>query len=149
MKTLKTNLGIEYDIEIVEVGVKNIIVNVTCEEASKEFMLTFDYPIKEDNAFYSQVINNDCTQITYTDLADAINWVNETTVGYLASEIAKICVRNSVNGDQFAYSFTTLGCLLLTISKINPNQDVLSVRSCNNYHAEGETEIKELINKLK
>ena len=71
MKTLKTNLGIEYDIEIVEVGVRNIIINVTCEEGTKEFLLSFDYPLKDDNEFYSQVINNDCSQITNEDLIEA------------------------------------------------------------------------------
>src|SRR5690606_35498045 len=148
MNTLKTNLGIEYDIEIVEVGVRNIIINVTCEEGTKEFLLSFDYPLKDDNEFYSQVINNDCSQITNEDLIEAEKWVNEVTVSFISSEVSKLCVKKTNDIEYWHYSIFTLGIIRVSIfnsilsdGRIEDNKE--------SFFANGEKEIKELINKLK
>lgn len=144
MKTFKTNLGIEYDVEIIEIGLKSIVIRATCEEGEKEFTITFPYEIKEDNAFYSQLLDGDCSQITEDDLTDVNAWVNEVTVSFIAGKAAAMCVRKTDEKYYYAFSVVYSDSLGLNIYVHNK---YTGMRVDNSYHLSGESEIKEFLYK--
>lgn len=142
METFKTDLGIEYDVEIIEVGLKSVVIRATCEEGAEEFTITFPYEIKEDDAFYGQVLDGDCSQITEDDLTDANSWVNEITVGFVAKEIAMWCVRKS--DDSFYWSFDVPRHIRLSagVYKHDRNNGMEITES---HYLHGEDEIKDFL----
>ena len=144
METFKTNLGIEYDVEIIEVGLKSIVILATCEEGEKEFTMVFPYEIKEDNAFYSQLLDGDCSQITEDDLTDVNSWVNEVTVSFIAGCAAAMCVRKT--DEKYYYAFSVVYSDSLSLNIYVHNKEA-GMRVDNSYHLSGENEIKEFLYK--
>lgn len=144
MKTFKTNLGIEYDVEIIEIGFKSIVIRATCEEGGKEFTITFPYEIKEDNTFYNQLLDGDCSQITKDDMTDVNAWVNEVTVSFISGKAAAMCVRKTDKKYYYAFSVVYSDSLSLNIYVHNKEA---GMRVDNSYHLIGENEIKEFLYK--
>lgn len=142
MKKFKTNLGIEYDLEIIEVGLKSIVIRATCEEGVEEFRITFPFEIKEDNTFYSQLIEGDCSQITEDDLTDANAWVNEVTVSFISGKAAAMCVRKTDSKHYYGFSVVYSDSLSLNIYVHNKDT---GMRVDKSYHLSGENEIKEFL----
>jgi len=139
MKTLKTNLGIEYDIELVSVthGAKNTLLEYmgTCEEGS----IYFNYCIKN----YDEP-EKEFTESDIEDLTGAENWVNEVTVGFLAKELAVKCLKKTDN--NVYYSFTINHSPTLKATIYHWERDEMKLLGI--FEAFGETEIKDLINNI-
>lgn len=142
MKTFKTDLGIEFEVEIIEVGFKSVVILATCEEGEKEFTITFPYEIKEDNTFYSKLLDGDCSQITEDDLSDVNAWVNEVTVSFIAGESAAMCVRKT--DEKYYYAFSVVYSDSLSLNIYVHNKDA-GMRVDNSYHLSGENGIKEFL----
>ena len=147
MNTYKTLRGIEFDLEITEVGTKSIQVQATCEEGSNTFTIDFPYPIKEDNAFYSQMLDGDTSQLNDEDLEEVMAWVDEVTISFLAGELAKLCLSKSTETEYWTFNIYTYDCVTITFYSMEV--DTIIKRNLFHESATGETEIKELINKLK
>lgn len=142
MKTFKTNLGIEYDVEIIEVGSKYIVIQATCEEGVEKFIIDFPFAIKDDDAFFSRVLDGDCSDITDDELSEASAWANEVTVGFIAKEVAVWCLRKSSDKYYWTFDisrFESLGVILYLIDKSN-NMKVIK-----SHYLYGEEEIKEFL----
>lgn len=142
MKTFKTNLGIEYDVEIIGVGMKSIDIIATCEEGVEEFTLTFPFEIKEDEAFYSRVLDRDCSDITEDDLSEVSAWVNEITVGFIAKEVAVWCLRKSSDKYYWSFDISRFKGLGVSLYKLDMSNDMKVVES---HYLYGEEGIKEFL----
>lgn len=148
MKTYKTTRGIEFDLEVIEVGYKSIKVQATCEEGSNTFTIGFPYPIKEDNTFYGELSYGDTSQLTDEDLEEVMSWVDEVTVSFITSELCKVCVAKSILDEYWAFNIFHHNVITANVHKMKITQDG-GFENIQSLFAHGETEIKELINKLK
>lgn len=143
MKTLKTNLGIEFDVDVVSYGHRTVEIMVMCSEDSR----SFDIHIKIDTELIRMLESGDDSLIKEEMLTGAMQWVNETVIGHLASEVAKLCLRKSTKDVYWTYSFGTLNFPNLTITSMDTYAgNVGALRE--SYHAYGECEIRELLGKL-
>lgn len=148
MNTYKTLRGIEFDLEITELGHKEIQVQATCEEGSNTFTIDFPYPIKEDNTFYGELLEGDCKQLTEDDLPEVMAWVDEVTIGFIASEVAKVCLKKSSDTEYWCFDLFHKDYISMHVCRMKVI-NTTGFESLENFFANGETEIKELINKLK
>lgn len=148
MNTYTTSRGIEFELEVIEVGYKHIIVQATCEEGSNTFVIDFFYPIKEDDAFYAELLEGNTSRLTDEELTEAMSWVDGVTVSFITSELAKVCVAKSNVEEYWSLNIFYHECVSASvhIMKVTQNGGFECVQS---FHASGETEIKELIYKLK
>lgn len=143
MKTFKTNLGIEFEVDIVSYGHRTVEIMAMCHEDSR----SFDIHIKIDSKTRTMLESGDDSWIKEEILTEAMQWVNETVIGHLASEVAKLCLRKSVKGVYWNYSFGTLNIPNLTIASMDTYAgNVCALRD--SYQAYGENEIRELLNEL-
>lgn len=143
MKTFKTNLGIEFDIDILSYGRRSIEVMAIRPEGSKSFYIH----LKIDTELRRMLESGDDSWIKEEMLTEAMHWVNETVIGHLASEVAKLCLRKSTKDVYWTYSFGTLNIPNLTITSIDTYAgNVGALRD--SYQAYGENEIRELLNEL-
>lgn len=148
MKTYKTPRGIEFDLEVTELGYKHIIVQATCEEGSNTFVIDFLYPIKEDDAFYAELLEGDTSRLTDEELKEIMSWVDEVTVSFITSELAKVCVAKSNVDEYWALNIYHHNAISASVHIMKVTQDG-GFECVQSFHASGETEIKELIYKLK
>lgn len=143
MKTFKTNLGIEFEVYIVSYGHGTVEIMAMCEEDTR----SFDVQIKIDTTLRRMLESDDHSWIKEEMLTDAMQWVNETVIGHLASEVAKLCLRKSTKDVYWTYTFGTLNIPRLTITSMDTYAgNIGALRE--SYHAYGENEIWELLYEL-
>ena len=143
MKTFKTNLEIEFEVGVVSYGNSNVEIMAMCAEDT----CSFDVQLKIDSTIRSMLESGDDSWIKEEILTDAMQWVNETVIGHLASEVAKLCLRKSTKDVYWTYSFGTLNFPNLTITSMDTYAgNVGALRD--SYQAYGENEIRELLNEL-
>ena len=143
MKTFKTNLGIEFEVDIVSYGHRTVEVMAMCQEDSR----SFDLHVEIDSATRTMLESGDDSWIKEDMLNEVMQWVNETVIGHLASEIAKLCLRKSNKDIYWTYTFGTLNIPNLTIASMDTYAgNVGALRE--SYQAYGENEIRELLNEL-
>ena len=141
---MKTNRGIEYDLEIIESGNKSITVMAICEDGSKEF--TFNYPYEFDRHM-TEAVENDDFDYLIDDFSEIERFVDATTLQFIAGEIAKLCVNKSNDLEHWSFSISTLGSIKVTIMQSSLHGDgCLSVLE--KYYAEGQDSINDLIYNL-
>lgn len=150
MNTLRnTKRGIEFELEIIEIHSHSIKVLATCEEGFKDFIIDFGFsPIKSDSELYSSLCDGETTPLTDDDLEEVYNWVDETTIGFIASEVSKICVSKSNVSEYWSFGIYTNETVCVDIHKMKVLQPD-GFESIESFFAQGEEEIKELISKLK
>lgn len=143
MKTFKTNLGIEFEVDIMSYGHSAVEVMVICEEDERSFYIQ----TKIGTTLLSMLESGDDNWIKEEMLTEAIQWVNETVIGHLTSEVAKLCLRKSTKDVYWTYTFGTLNVPRLTITSMDTYAgNVGALRE--SYGAMGENEIRELLNEL-
>lgn len=147
MNTYKTPRGIEFELEVIEVGYKDLKVQATCEEGSNTFVIDFFYPIKEDDAFYAELLDGNTSMLTDEELEEVMSWVDEVTISFIASEASKICTQKSNSSEYWSFNLYCYECVKLDVFRM----EVLPVGFdlMESFSAYGEEEIKELIYKLK
>lgn len=148
MNTYTTSRGIEFDLEVTELGYKHIIVQATCEEGSETFIIDFLYPIKEDDAFYAELLEGNTSRLTDEELKEVMSWVDEVTVSFIASEASKICTQKSNSSEYWSFKLYCHECVKLDVFRMKVLQPA-GFEFMESFSAYGETEIKELIYKLK
>lgn len=148
MNTYKTLRGIQFDLDIIEVGLKSIVVQATCEQGINTFTIRFPFEIKEDNAFYGELLEGDTSQLTDEDLEEAMAWVDEVTIAFVTSEAAKVCLMKSNKDEFWSFSIYTHEAFKLDIFQMKVLQPS-GFEIMESLFAYNETEIKELISKLK
>lgn len=142
---MKTNRGIEYDLEIIESGNKSITVMAICEDGSKEF--TFNYPYEFDRHM-TEAVENDDFDYLIDDYSEIEKFVDATTLQFIAGEIAKLCVNKSNNSEHWSFSISTLGAIKVTIIQSAVfGGGIMQVLE--KYYAEGQDAINDLIYNLK
>lgn len=143
MKNFKTNLGIEFEVDIVSYGHRTVEIMAMCHEDS----MSFDINIKIDSTLRHMLESGEDSWIKEEMLTEVMQWVNETVIGHLASEVAKLCLRKSTKDIYWTYAFGTLNTPRLTITSMDTYAgNVGALR--NTYGAMGENEIRELLNEL-
>lgn len=143
MKTFKTNLGIEFEVYIVSYGHGTVEIMAMCHEDS----MSFDVNINVDTALQRMIREDDDSWIKEDMLTEVMHWVNETVIGHLSSEVAKLCLRKSNKDVYWNYTFGTLNIPNVTITSMDTYAgNVGALRE--SYHAYGENEIRELLNEL-
>ena len=143
MKTFKTNLEIEFDVEVVSYGHRTVEIMAMCREDSK----SFDLQVEIDSALRHMLESGDDSWIKEEMLSEVMQWVNETVIGHLSSEVAKLCLRKSNKDVYWNYSFGTLNIPNLTITSMDTYAgNVGALRET--YGAYGENEIRELLYEL-
>ena len=148
MNTYTTSRGIEFELEVTELGYKHIVVQATCEEGSNTFVIDFFYPIKEDDAFYAELLEGNTSRLTDEDLEEVMSWVDDVTISFIASELAKVCVAKSNVDEYWALNIFYHNCVMASVHRMKVTQDG-GFENIQSFHASGEEEIKELIYKLK
>ena len=143
MKTFKTNLGIEFEVDIVSYGHRTVEIMAMCTEDSK----SFDLHVEIDSTLRHMLESGDDSWIKEEMLTEAIQWVNETVIGHLTSEVAKLCLRKSNKDVYCTYTFGTLNIPNVTITSMDTYAgNVGALRET--YGAYGENEIRELLYEL-
>src|SRR5690606_30262332 len=79
---------------------------------SKEF--TFNYPYTFDRHM-TEAIENDDFDYLIDDFSEIEKFVDATTVAFISSEIASICVNRSSNGEYWSFQTSTLDSVRVTI----------------------------------
>ena len=145
MKTLKTSLEIVYDLEIVSFhnGSKEteVEVLVTCEEGTKEFTLSVN---NYGEAYNEYDING---VIPDLDVTEIDLWVDTVTSQYICSELSKICIQKTNKNEYYSFSFGHISDITATLLVFEKNNDNIG-NVVSSFHATGEEQIKELLNKL-
>lgn len=143
MKTFKTNLEIEFEVYVISYGHRIVEIMAMCQEDSR----SFDILLKIDSTLRRMLESGDDNWIKEEMLTEAIQWVNETVIGHLTSEVAKLCLRKSNKDVYWTYTFGTLNIPNVTITSMDTYAgNVGALRD--NYGAIGEDEIRELLNEL-
>lgn len=148
MNTYKTPRGVEFDLEVIEVGYKDLKVQATCEEGSETFIIDFLYPIKEDDAFYVELLDGDTSRLIDEELEEVMSWVDEVTVSFITSELAKVCVAKSKGDEYWSLNIYHHNAITAGVYRMKVTQDG-GFELVESFCASGEEEIKELIYKLK
>lgn len=134
MKTFKTNLGIEFDVEVLEIhnGTKEstVLFLATCQEGSNEFQVSISN--------YGNTIEH--IELTEEECEIAHTWVNQQVVGFISSELAKICLSKK---NYWSFSVSTLNVFQVSVLEWDNNKVVGS------YTATGEEDIYSLVYQLK
>ncbi len=147
MKTFKTNLGIEFEVDVMAYGNRDVEIMVMCDQDSRSFNIQLSRDIKHNNPLYDMLESGDHSWIKEEMLTEAMQWVNETVIGYLSSEVAKLCLRKSTKDVYWTYTFGTLNIPNLTITSMDTYAgNVGALRDT--YGAMGEHEIRELLYEL-
>jgi len=147
MNIYTTSRGIEFDLEVIEVGYKDLKVQATCEEGSETFIIDFFYPIKEDDAFYAELLEDDTSRLTDEELEEVMSWVDEVTISFIASEASKICTQKSNSSEYWSFNLYCYKCVKLDVIRMKVLPAGFDLME--SFSAYGEAEIKELIYKLK
>lgn len=140
---METKRNIGYDLEAISYHNGNttttIEVLVTCEEGDKTFYLEFCNKYLKCNDDNIQEFINDA------DLTEIENWVDETTIGYLTSEVQKWCIRNSELGQYYSFSVNTFNNCMISV--VGMESDRLGVIGKTFFTATlvGEEQIKEFL----
>lgn len=143
MKTFKTNLEIEFDVDVMSYGHRTVEIMAMCHEDSR----SFDIQVEIDIATRIMIESGEDSWIKEEMLTEIMQWVNETVIGHLASEVAKLCLRKSNKDTYWTYSFGTLNFPNLTITSMDTYAgNVGALRE--SYRAYGENEIRELLKAL-
>lgn len=105
MKTTKR--GIQYDLEVLEIGVKSIKFLAICNYGEAKF--TFDYPYALDSLMISAA---ECNNFNYllddtSTLSEIETWVDATNIAGISKDIAEACVNRSINGKHFVFQIHT------------------------------------------
>lgn len=148
MNTYTTSRGIEFELEVTELGYKHIIVQATCEEGSETFIIDFLYPIKEDDAFYAELLEGNTSRLTDDELEEVMSWVDEVTVSFITSELANVCVAKSNVEEYWSLNIYHHNAITAGVYRMKVTQDG-GFELVESFCAIGEEEIKELIYKLK
>lgn len=143
MKELKTDLGIEYEIEIIKIYDDAVDMRAVCQEGEEEFFIDLGYKIKADQTTYAAFYDTgDLSILEDHHLEEINNWVNEVTVGFIAKEIAMWCVRKS--DDRYYWSFDISRHIRLGVRLCKHDKDnSMKVMESHNLH--GEDEIKDFL----
>lgn len=142
---MKTNRGIEYDLQITEYGNKSITFLAICEDGSKEF--TFNYPYEFDRHM-TEAIDNDDFNYLIDDFSEIEKFVDATTLQFIAGEVAKLCIKKSNDLEHWSFSISTLGSIKVTIIQAAVFGGGM-MQVLEKYYAEGQGAINDLILNLK
>lgn len=114
MKTLKTQRGIEFDLEITEQGNRSVEVMATCEYGEKLFAYVFDYNI--DNLMQKYIDTESFKDLlSDEELQEIETWVDSQTIGAVVGELATVCIEKSINGESWTYSTDTVDGFKVTV----------------------------------
>lgn len=105
MKTKKRQ--IEFDLQILEIGVKSIKFLAVCNYGEAKF--TCDYPYDLDSLMITAA---ECNNFNYllddtSTLSEIETWVDATNIAGISKDIAEACVNRSVNGKHFVFQIHT------------------------------------------
>lgn len=144
MKELKTDLGIEYEIEIVKIYDDAVDMRAVCEEGDKEFFIDLGYKINACQTTYAAFHDTrDYSVFEDYHLTEINNWVNEITVGFVAKEIAMWCVRKS--DERYYWSFDIVRhSRSLSVSLCKHDKDN-RMKITESHYLHGEDEIKDFL----
>ncbi len=144
MKTLKTLLGIEYDLDF-SFSNGEVTVTATVENGSSEFY--FDVTEGDYNEFER---TGELDYIT-TDLSEIEEWANTTETGYFASFFNEYCVVNSNESEYWCVSFSYFKGFSMSLYQaqaIPTESGICDFRPMNTYRCWNINQMNELINKL-
>lgn len=140
---METKRNIGYDLEAISYHNGNttttIEVLATCEEGSKTFYLDFcnkHLKCNDDNI-------NDF--IDDADLTEIETWVDETTIGYLSSELQKWCIRKTETGKYYSFSMFTFNTVSCVVNGMESDRLCLNGKTFFSNHLVGEEQIKEFL----
>lgn len=140
----QTIYGIGYDLEVLSFTnhskTTHIEILVTCEECSESFWIE----IKNYGEAFDDIIPD---MIDDSELLEAEQWVNETVVGYMASEAAKTCVRLSNKDYYYSFSIGTIKDLQLTVMCFEKQGNYIG-KLVGSWSVSGEEQSRGLLNKL-
>lgn len=140
----QTLLNIGYDLEVLQFSnhskTTDVEIMVTCEEGSESFWI-------EINNYGEPFFDITPNDIEDSELLEAEQWVNETVIGYIASEAAKTCVRLSSREFYYSFSIGTINDLQLTVICFEKQGDYIGKLN-GSWSVSGEEQSRELLNKL-
>lgn len=147
MKTLKTKLGIEVDLYCDYIDHVNIKITASCEEGTKEFFIEHGLCRggAEDVGDEVDIIGYLTDEINL-DISAILKWADMVTVGFIASEIAKICLMKSDETDYWFFNLFTCTNIRLNVYCHDVNND-MNIKEY--YSSNGIEEIKNFLEEHK
>lgn len=140
----QTLLNIGYDLEVLSFSnrAKTTLIEilVTCEEGSESFWIE----IKNYGEAFDDITPD---MIEDIELLEAEQWVNETVIGYIASEAAKTCVKLSNHEFYYSFSIGTINDLQLTVMCFEKQGNYIGKLN-GSWSVSGEEQSRELLNTL-
>lgn len=140
----QTTLNVGYDLEVLQFSnhskTTQVELLVTCEEGSESFWIE----IKNYGEAFDDITPD---MIEDSELLEAEQWVNETVIGFIASESAKTCVRLSSRELYYSFSIGTINDLQLTVMCFEKQGNYIG-KLIASYSVSGEEDCRSLINKL-
>lgn len=105
MKTKKRQ--IEFDLQVLEIGTKEIKFLAICNYGEAKF--TCDYPYSLDSLMITAA---ECNNFDYllsdtSTLSEIETWVDATNISGIAKDIAEVCINRSINGKHFIFQIHT------------------------------------------
>ena len=94
------------------------------------------------------MLEGNTSSLTDEDLEEVMSWVDEVTISFIASELAKVCVAKSNVDEYWAFEIFYHKFVSARVYRMKVKQDG-GFENIQSFRASGEEEIKELIYKLK
>lgn len=140
----QTLLNVGYDLEVLQFSNHSkrtdVEILVTCQEGSESFWIE----IKNYGEAFDDITPD---MIEDSELLEAEQWVNETVIGYIASEAAKTCVRLSSREFYYSFSIGTINDLQLTVMCFEKHGNYIGKLN-GSWSVSGEEQARELLNTL-
>lgn len=141
---MKTTLGFEYDIQVIEKVKGGIIISTACENGERQDKINMsmdDYQELTEEKLLEEV--------EYLNLDQ---WVNEVETNFITQELNKYCLDNSIADIHVTYSVSLFNGITVTVQKMKAIYNGGIAPEFANIefnHAYGVEKINELILKLK
>lgn len=144
---MKTKRNIEYDLAVLETGLKSIKFLATSNYGSEEF--THTYALEVDDNMLRAIDADDFNYLlSCTDTMQAIEtWVDSSTISGISHDLAKVCIEKSINGKHYSFSINTLDKVSVTVLECEVYGNGVTI--LDKFVANGYDEIEYLIEVLK
>lgn len=140
---MKTKRNIGYDLEAISyyngTSIATIEVLATCEEGEATFYLDVCNKHGKCDDYNIQDFIDDA------DLTEIEKWVDETTLGYLSSELQKWCIREAETGKYYSFSLFSFNDCRVVINGIESDRLCLNGKTFFSINLVGEEQIKDFL----
>lgn len=147
MKTYKTKRGIQFNLQVVEIGYRVVTVEATCAQGSKVFAKSFSQPVRELESMYN-IISTGFDPDLAANMDKVRSWVDAVTISHIASEASELCVSKETETEYWQFNMFYQNSVVLNITVMGLVDGLIRSNTAH-YSADEYDEIIKLIEELK